>query len=104
MFRETRIIKVSWLSSLGENNRRKQSTLFGHVLRRKRLEYVMSTGTLRRGSRGMGRTKETLLKILALWHVRIFESDMIGCTWNKKLWTHMITNSSWYICKIGEAM
>ncbi|BFZ02964.1 hypothetical protein BsWGS_06003 [Bradybaena similaris] len=41
--------------------KRRQSALVGHVMRRRELEYVVSTGRLE-GKRGRGRPRETMLE------------------------------------------
>ncbi|BFZ19497.1 hypothetical protein BsWGS_22536 [Bradybaena similaris] len=75
--------------------RRRQSAFFGHVMRRGGLEYVVSMGRFE-GKRGRGRPRKTMLNSLASWHGGISVSKMIGCTWDRRLWADMITNTTWH--------
>ncbi|BFZ11680.1 hypothetical protein BsWGS_14719 [Bradybaena similaris] len=72
---------------------RRQSAFLGHVVRRGKLEYVLSTARLQ-GKRGRRRPRERMLNILASWHGETFVSEMIGYTQDRKLSADVITSAT----------
>lgn len=59
------------------------------------MEYVVIRGGLQ-GNRGRGRSRETLLNNLASLRGGISAPEMVGCTCDSRLWTHVFTNETWH--------
>ena len=71
--------------------RKRQSTFFGHVMRREKLEHLVTAGRLE-GKRDKGQPREMMLDSLALWHSRTSIPEMSGCTRDRRKWKDMIVN------------
>src|SRR5579871_6194918 len=71
--------------------RRRQSTFFGHILRRGKMEHIVTTGKLN-GRRGRGRSRERILDNPILWLRRTYIPEIIESTRKyRRLWTDMTT-------------
>src|SRR5579871_2468099 len=74
--------------------RRRQSTFFGHIMRRGKMEHIVATGKLN-GRRGRGRPREKIF--WTTWCCgsgeHLHQRSFIESTRDRRLWTDMITNA-----------
>ena len=75
------------------NIRKRQSSFFGHVMRRGGLEHIVTTGKIE-GRRDRGRQREKILDSLTSWHGRASTSELIANTNDRDLWRSMIAYAS----------
>jgi hypothetical protein len=73
--------------------RRRQSTFFEHIMRRGKMEHIVTTGRMN-NKRGRGRPREKILDSLIIWLGRTSASEIIRNTRDRRLWIDMITNAS----------
>ena len=79
-------------SSLLKEVRKRQAVLFGHVMTRKELDHIMTTGIID-GKRSRGRRRERILDSMIVWLQRDKPIQMISCTWNNERWRFMVANA-----------
>ena len=75
------------------NIRKKQSSFFGHVMRREQLEYIVTTGKIE-GRRDRGKQREKITDSLREWLGRRSTTEMINSCRDRKLWRDMVTYAS----------
>ena len=73
--------------------RKRQVDFIGHVMRRGKLENLVTGGRLE-GKRGRGRPRELILDSLALWQSITSISEMIGCTRDRRKWKYIIAKAT----------
>lgn len=69
-----------------------QSTLFGHVMRRNKLENLVTTGKIE-GTRAKGRPRSKYLEALTMWHGRDRYTELIHDSINRVRWGNMTTHA-----------
>ncbi|GFO38018.1 sperm-associated antigen 1 [Plakobranchus ocellatus] len=72
--------------------RKRQATFFGHVMRREKLENLVTTGMLER-KRSRGKQREKLIEGLADWLKAGKSLEAIEATKDRKKWRTMIANA-----------
>ncbi|GFO01905.1 exportin-t-like [Plakobranchus ocellatus] len=72
--------------------RKRQATFFGHVMRREKLENLVTTGMLE-GKRSRGKQREKLIEGLADWLKAGKSLEAIEATKDRKKWRTMIANA-----------
>ena len=70
--------------------RQRQSTFFGHVMRKGQMENIVLTGKIE-GKRRRGRPRLTYISSLAQW-IGTDEAEVIKATRNRERWKTMIAN------------
>ena len=71
--------KVNERRSLITNIRKRQSMFFGHIMRRGKLEHIVTTGKIS-GKRDRGRQREKILDSLTTYHGKTSTSELINIT------------------------
>jgi hypothetical protein len=89
-----RMLKVPWTDKITNENilkqinekrktikelRKKQSRFIGHILRKGKLENIVTTGKIN-GRKDRGRQREKMLDSLTKWHGRKSTTELIACT------------------------
>ncbi|GFN90701.1 craniofacial development protein 2-like protein [Plakobranchus ocellatus] len=72
--------------------RKRQVTFFGHVMRREKLENLVTTGMLE-GKRSRGKQREKLIEGLTDWLKAGKSLEAIEATKDRKMWWTMIANA-----------
>ncbi|GFO01465.1 hypothetical protein PoB_002797000 [Plakobranchus ocellatus] len=72
--------------------RKSQATFLGHVLRRGKLEHLVTTGKFE-GKRSRGRQREKIMDGLATWLGPGKVSDILAAVKDRDLWRDMIANA-----------
>ncbi|GFO34714.1 endonuclease-reverse transcriptase [Plakobranchus ocellatus] len=72
--------------------RKRQATFFGHVMRREKLENLVTTGMLE-GKRSRGKQREKLIEGLTDWLKAEKSLEAIEATKDRKKWRTMIANA-----------
>ncbi|GFO38280.1 hypothetical protein PoB_006478500 [Plakobranchus ocellatus] len=72
--------------------RKRQATFFGHVMRREKLENLVTTGMLE-GKRSRGKQREKLIEGLTDWLKAGKSLEAIEATKDRKNWRTMIANA-----------
>ena len=108
-----RMLKVPWADEITNENilkqvnekrktikelRQKQSGFIGHILRKEKLENIVTTGKIN-GRKDRGRQREKMLDSLTKWHGRKSTPELIACTRDRKSWINMAANR----CQQGTA-
>ncbi|GFO36468.1 katanin p60 ATPase-containing subunit a-like 2, partial [Plakobranchus ocellatus] len=75
--------------------RKRQATFFGHVMRREKLENLVTTGMLE-GKRSRGKQREKLIEGLTDWLKAGKSLEAIEATKDRKKWRTMIANADIY--------
>ena len=84
------ILKEANMSrALMKSIRKKQSSFFGHIMRREKMEYIVTTGKIP-GRRDRGRQREKILDSLTAWHGVTSVNELIAKTRERELWRNMI--------------
>ncbi|GFN81086.1 hypothetical protein PoB_000759200 [Plakobranchus ocellatus] len=78
--------------SLVRTIRKRQATFLGHVMRRGKLEHLVTTGKFE-GRRSRGRQREKLMDGLATWLGPGKVSDILAAVKDRDLWRDMIANA-----------
>ncbi|GFO19307.1 craniofacial development protein 2-like [Plakobranchus ocellatus] len=78
--------------SLVRTIRKRQATFLGHVMRRGKLEHLVTTGKFE-GKRGRGRQRERIMDGLATWLGPGKVSDILAAVKDRDLWRDMIANA-----------
>ena len=84
--------KAGTTRSLVKKTRKRQAVFFGHVMRRKELEHLVTTGKID-GKRSRGRQKEKILDSMTVSLQKDKPTQAISCTWNRERWRSMVTNA-----------
>ena len=102
-----RMMKISWTAKITNENvlkeanekrrlitdlRKRQSKFIGHVLRKRKIEHLVTTGKIL-GKRDRGRQREKILDSLAEWHGKKSTTDLITSTKDRGLWRSMTANA-----------
>ncbi|GFO25338.1 hypothetical protein PoB_005184300 [Plakobranchus ocellatus] len=69
-----------------------QATFLGHVMRRGKLEHLVTTGKFE-GKRSRGRQREKIMDGLATWLGPGKVSDILAAVKDRDLWRDMIANA-----------
>ena len=103
-----RMLRIPWtarktneevLNEAGEtrklltSTRRRQTKFFGHVMRRKQLEHLVTTGKLN-GKRYRDRQRQKILDMLADWMEHQKPGKLISFMDDRVNWRAMIANAS----------
>ncbi|GFO13656.1 hypothetical protein PoB_004016100 [Plakobranchus ocellatus] len=72
--------------------KKRQATFLGHVMRRGKLEHLVTTGKFE-GKRSRGRQREKIMDGLATWLGPGKVSDILAAVKNRDLWRDMIANA-----------
>ena len=78
--------------SLVKEARERQAVFFGHVMRRKELEHLVTTGKID-GKRSRGRQREKILDSVTVWLQKDKPTKTISFTWNCERWRSMVFNA-----------
>ncbi|GFN95947.1 RNA-directed DNA polymerase from mobile element jockey [Plakobranchus ocellatus] len=78
--------------SLVRTIRKRQATFLGHVIRRGKLEHLVTTGKFER-KRSRGRQKEKIMDGLVTWLGPGKVSDTLAAVKDRDLWRDMIANA-----------
>ncbi|GFO12710.1 endonuclease-reverse transcriptase [Plakobranchus ocellatus] len=72
--------------------RKRQATFLGHVMKRGKLEHLVTTGKFE-GKRSRGRQREKIMDGLATWLAPGKVSDILAAVKDRDLWRDMIANA-----------
>ncbi|GFO15676.1 hypothetical protein PoB_004218100 [Plakobranchus ocellatus] len=78
--------------SLVRTIRKRQTTFLGHVMRRRKLKHLVTTGKFE-GKRSRGRQREKIMDGLATWLGTEKVSDILAAVKDRDLWRDMIANA-----------
>ncbi|GFO04644.1 UDP-glucuronosyltransferase 2a1-like [Plakobranchus ocellatus] len=78
--------------SLVRTIRKRQATFLGHVIKRGKLEHLVTTGKFE-GKRSRGRQREKIMDGLATWLGPEKVSDILAAVKDRDLWRDMIANA-----------
>ena len=78
--------------SLLRKIRRRQARFLGHVMRRQKMEHLVTTGKIE-GKRSRGRQREKCIDSLATWLQSDTPRDMMESVWDRDGWRSMIANA-----------
>ena len=78
-----------------KNMRKRQSTFFGHVMRRGGIENILTAGKIE-GIRTRGRPREKILDSLTKWHGGRSTAEIIACTRDRGMWRDMVACDNRY--------
>ncbi|GFO41308.1 UDP-glucuronosyltransferase 2a1-like [Plakobranchus ocellatus] len=78
--------------SLGRTITKRHATFLGHVMRRGKLEHLVTTGKFE-GERSRGRQREKIMDGLATWLGPGKVSDILAAVKDRDLWRDMIANA-----------
>ncbi|GFO43739.1 hypothetical protein PoB_007024400 [Plakobranchus ocellatus] len=78
--------------SLVRTIRKRQATILSHVMRRGKLEHLVTTGKFE-GKRSRGKQREKIMDRLATWLGPGKMSDILAAVKDRDLWRDMITNA-----------
>lgn len=101
-----RMLKISWTDKISNENlfiktnerrkiildlRKSQSKFIGHILRKGKLEHIVTTGKII-GRRDRGRQREKILDGLTKWQGKKLTTELIETARNRELWKKMTAN------------
>ena len=89
---ETVLKEADSKRSLVNKIRKRQSSFIGHVMRREKMEHLVTTGMLE-GKRSRGRQREKVLDSLASWLRATDMMEMLKATKDRDVWRDMIANA-----------
>ena len=89
---ETVLKEADSKRSLVNKIRKRQSSFIGHVMRREKMEHLVTTGMLE-GKRSRGRQREKVLDSLASWLRATDVMEMLKATKDRDVWRDMIANA-----------
>ena len=75
-----------------KNIRKRQATFFGHVMRREKLEHLVTTGKLD-GKRSRGRQREKMIDGLTTWLNAESVIETLASTKDRAVWRDMVANA-----------
>ena len=84
--------KIGLTRSLVKRTRQRQAKFVGHIMRRKGLEHLITTGKLE-GGRGRGRQRDKLLDGLTWWMKTERVTNLLSTTNDRDIWKVMIANA-----------
>ncbi|GFR71836.1 endonuclease-reverse transcriptase [Elysia marginata] len=90
---ETVLIEANSRRSLIKTIRKRQATFLGHVMRREKLEHLITTGKLD-GKRGRGKQREKMMDGLKRWLGSGSSAETMTAMGHQKLWRNMIADAS----------
>ena len=100
-------MKISWMAKKSNDTvlkeahtsralvnkiRTRQTTFFGHVMRREKLEHLITTGMME-GKRSRGKQREKVTDGLANWLGAGKVVEILKATKDRGIWKDMITNA-----------
>ena len=106
-----RMLKVPWTAKISNEAilnqaneerrlikevRMRQSKFIGHILRKGKIEYLVTKAKIM-GRRDRGRQREKILDSLTKWHGRGSNTELINCTRDRNMWRYMTAN----VCRQG---
>jgi hypothetical protein len=93
-----RMLKVPWTAKITNEKRKtikelrkKQSGFIGHILRKGKLENIVTTGKIN-SRKDRGRQREKMLDSLTKWHGRKSTTELIACTRDRESWRNITAN------------
>ncbi|GFR73120.1 hypothetical protein ElyMa_003858500 [Elysia marginata] len=90
---ETVLIEANSRRSLIKTIRKRQATFLGHVMRREKLEHLITTGKLD-GKRGRGKQREKMMDGLKRWLGSGSSTETMTAIGHRELWRNMIADAS----------
>ncbi|GFO32451.1 hypothetical protein PoB_005895600 [Plakobranchus ocellatus] len=81
-----------WTNRHAITIRKRQATFLGHLMRRGKLEHLVTTGKFE-GKRSRGRQSEKIMDGLATWLGPGKVSDILAAVKDRDLWSDMIANA-----------
>ncbi|GFN97452.1 UDP-glucuronosyltransferase 2a1-like [Plakobranchus ocellatus] len=89
-----RMLRIAWTAKKTNERtiRKRQATFLGHVMRRGKLEHLVTTGKFE-GKRSRGRQREKMMDGLATWLGPGKVSDILAVVKDRDLWRDMIANA-----------
>ena len=103
-----RMMKISWMAKKSNNDtvlkeahtsralvnkiRTRQTTFFGHVMRREKLEHLITTGMME-GKRSRGKQREKMTDGLVNWLGAGKVVEILKATKDRGIWKDMIANA-----------
>ena len=85
--------RAAYKRAMMTNIRKRQSKFFGHVMRRNKMEQLLTTGKIE-GVRSRGRQRHTILDSLAEWMHADSTVNIIKETWDRDRWRGMTANAT----------
>ncbi|GFR77827.1 endonuclease-reverse transcriptase [Elysia marginata] len=90
---ETVLIEANSRRSLIKTIRKRQATFLSHVMRREKLEHLITTGKLD-GKRGRGKQREKMMDGLKRWLGSGSSTETMTAMGHQELWRNMIADAS----------
>ncbi|GFR61997.1 endonuclease-reverse transcriptase [Elysia marginata] len=90
---ETVLIEANSRRSLIKTIRKRQATFLGHVMRREKLEHLITTGKLD-GKRGRGKPREKMMDGLKRWLGSGSLTETMTAMGHRELWRNLISDAS----------
>ena len=102
-----RLMKISWMAKKSNDTvlkethtsralvnkiRTRQTTFFGHVMRREKLQHLITTGMME-GKRSRGKQRETMTDGLVNWLGAGKVVEILKATRDRGIWKDMIANA-----------
>ncbi|GFS12970.1 hypothetical protein ElyMa_001385600 [Elysia marginata] len=87
------LIEANSRRSLIKTIRKRQATFLGHVMRREKLEHLITTGKLD-GKRGRGKQREKIMDGLKRWLGSGSLTETMTAMGHRELWRNMIADAS----------
>ncbi|GFN97612.1 eukaryotic translation initiation factor 3 subunit f [Plakobranchus ocellatus] len=87
-----RVLNEANKRSLVRTIRKRQATFLGHLMRRGKLEHLVTAGKFE-GKRSRGRQREKIMDGLATWLGPEKVSDTLAAVKDRDLWRDMIANA-----------
>ena len=89
---ETVLKEAQTSRALVNKIRKRQATFFGHVMRREKMEHLVTTGMLE-GKRSAGRQREKMADGMARWLGKTKVVELLKATRERDSWRGMIANA-----------
>ncbi|GFR91668.1 endonuclease-reverse transcriptase [Elysia marginata] len=90
---ETVLIEANSRRSLIKTIRKRQASFLGHIMRREKLEHLITTGKLD-GKRGRGKQRGKMMVGLKRWLGSGSSTETMTAMGHRKLWRNMIADAS----------
>ena len=79
--------------SLMNKIRKRQATFFGHVMRKEKMEHIVTTGMME-GKKSRGRQREKMLDGLTKWLNAGRVTQALTATKDRDVWKDMVANAT----------
>ena len=89
---EEALERAGTMTPLLKKARRRQTVLFGHVMRGKEVEHLVATGKID-GKISRGRLRKNMLDSMIVWLQKDKPTQTIPCNWNCERWRSMVANA-----------